>query len=342
MSDLLDLYLSIVRWFLDTVLTVLGHMGLGGGYLHDLVSWLAAEAELYLASVLAAVVLLLWVVPMVVLASWIDRRVRARAQGRAGPRHVGPYGLLQCLADWLKLVLRRREGMPSAVPAGVSGSMVLAALALTPWGPWARLADPEWGLLAVTTLLALSPLPMALVAPRGRRHGELAETAGSGVVLMLAVGSMMLVAGSARTGELVDLQGRSAWGFVLSPLGFLLLLVVMTWDSDRFARLRRAGTAAETWPGGHRALGMYAVASRYMALAILGTVLFLGGWSGPLQDGVWWTLLKAHLLLAFTSMVAGALPAGRPETRARNVRTIWLPLAAANLVMVAAVLEVMA
>jgi NADH-quinone oxidoreductase subunit H len=129
---------------------------------------------------------------------------------------------------------------------------------------------------------------------------------------------------------------------MLSPLGFLLLLAVMTWESDRFARLRTTGTARETWPGPHRSLGLFTVSARYYGLAVMGTLLFLGGWQGPLEDGVWWTLLKAFVLVAFTSMVAGAMPLGRPAERARTVRTQWLPLSALNLVLVAAIMEVVA
>jgi NADH-quinone oxidoreductase subunit H len=341
-SDLFDLYLSLVRWFMDGVLTVLEHMGLKGGYLYRFVSWKAAEADVYLAALLAAVILLLWTCLLAGVVAWTDRRVRARVQGRAGPRLVGAFGLLQCLADWLKLVLRRRVGMPTAVPSGLSGALVLAALALLPLGPWARLADPDEGLVVAAALLALSPVPMAAMAPPGRRHAEMAEAVGAGVVLMLAVGSMVLVAGNASSGDVVDLQEGSAWGFVISPLGLLLFLAVMTWESDRFDRLRSPGTSAETWPGPHRAIGLYTVSARYLTLGIMGAILFLGGWLGPIEDGAWWTLVKAMVLVALASMVAGALPVGRPDERASAVRTRWLPLAAANLVLVAAVMEVMA
>ncbi|UCC94116.1 MAG: NADH-quinone oxidoreductase subunit H [Thermoplasmata archaeon] len=342
MSDLFDLYLSIVHWFLDAALTVLEHMGLDGGYLHRFVTWLATEWDLYMAAELAAVVLLAWTALTGGAVAWMDRRVRARVQGRAGPRLVGSFGLLQGMADWLKLVLRRREGMPSAVPAGISATLALAALALLPLGPWARLADPDWGLVAVVALLALAPLPMAATAPVGRRHAELAEAVGIGVVLMLAAGSMMVVGGTASSSELVALQEDSGWGILLSPLGVLLILVVMTWESDRLARVRRTGTSPEAWPGTHKAVGLYAVSARYFALAVLGTVLFLGGWLGPVVDGAHWTLVKAFVLVSFTSSVAGALPIGRPADRARSLRTHWLPLATVNLVLIAAIMEVMA
>lgn len=340
MSDLFDLYLSIVRWILDADLTILEHMGMGGGYIHGFIKWLALEAELYLAAGIAAIGLILWTLLTATLVAWTDRRVRARVQGRAGPRHVGAFGLLQVLADWFKLMLKKRNGIPSAVPAGVSGAMVLAALALMPLGPWVRLADPDWGLVVVTGLLALSPLPMAAMAPQGKRHPEIAEVVGSGIVLMLAAGSVMVVGGTARSSGLVEMQADNGWGLLLSPLGFLLLLVVMTWESDRLARVRATSSHREAWPGPHSALGLFTVAARYFGLGVLGALLFLGGWLGPIEDGVWWSLLKAFVMVAFTSMISGALPLGRSVERANAVRTRYLPLATLNLVLVAMVLEV--
>lgn len=342
MSDLFDLFLGFVHWFLDGVLRVLGWMGLRDGLLDRLVSWLMDVADAYLAALLAAVVLLLWTVVTGGVAGWIDRRVRARVQGRTGPRAVGTGGLLQGAADWLKLFLRKRDGVPSALPAGVSGALVVAALAMLPLDGWAKLADPEWGLVAASALLALSPLPMAAAAPAGRRHAELAEGVGTGAVMILAVASMLLVAGTGSTVGMVELQEGSGWGLLLSPLGFLLIMAVMAWESDRLVRARASGITRRSWPGPHKAVGLFTVAARYYALSVLATLVFLGGWSGPLADGAWWTLVKAFVLVAFTSMVAGALPLGRPMERAGAVRTRYLPLATLNLVVVALLLEVVA
>ncbi len=342
MSDLFDVYLGLVHWFLDGVLRALGRMGLGDGLLDRLVSWLAVEADVYVAGLLAAVVLLLWTVTTGGVAGWIDRRVRARVQGRTGPRAVGAGGLLQGTADWLKLFLRKRDGQPSTLPAGASGALVVAALALLPLDGWAKLADPDWGLVAASALLALSPLPMAAAAPAGRRQAELAEAVGTGTVMILAVASMLVVGGNGSAAGVVDLQGGSGWGLLLSPLGFLLMLAVMAWESDRLVRTRNTGIPRASWPGPHKALGLYAVAARYYALSVMASLVFLGGWSGPLADGAWWTLAKTFVLVAFTSMVAGALPLGRPMERAGAVRTRYLPLAALNLVVVALVLEVVA
>jgi NADH-quinone oxidoreductase subunit H len=89
-------------------------------------------------------------------------------------------------------------------------------------------------------------------------------------------------------------------------------------------------------------IGRFAVATRFLGMAVLGSVVFLGGWAGPVAEGAWWTLLKAYVLVAVASMFAAAMPRPSQAGTARAVRNHWLPLAALNLVVVAGILEVMA
>ncbi len=342
MSDLYQLYLDIVRWFLDVVLVVLESLGIEEGYLHGFVEWLNGDAALWLAAGVAAVFLIIWTLLAAELTMWVDRRVRARVEGRRGPRHVGAWGALQGIADWFKLLLKKRPGVPSAAGAALSWAMVLGALALLPLGPWLKLADPVWGLVVAAGLLALAPVPMAAMAPAGRRHAQVAEATASGAVLLLSIASMLLVGGTSSGVDIVESQADWGWGIVLAPLGFLLFMLVMFWESMRLSRVRSTSRVQEGWPGPHMAIGRSAVAARYLALGILGALVFLGGWSGPVADGAWWTLTKAYILVIVASMFAAAVPLATPEGTAQAVRNHWLPLASLNLVVVAAIVEVMA
>jgi NADH-quinone oxidoreductase subunit H len=341
-SDLWGLLLDIVHWAGRTADRVVDGLGMDGGSLDGFVGWLAAEADWLFAGILAAIIVALWAMLMAGLASWVDRRVRARVEGRLGPRYRGPGGILQGLADWVKLMLRSKAGMPSAAAAALSGALVLGALALLPLCVWVRLVDPGWGVMVAAGLCALSPLPIAAVAPAGSRHAEAAEAAGTGVVLMLAVAASTLIAGEGSATGLVAAQSDWGWGIVLAPLGFLLFLLVMYWEAGRLERARRTSARPEGWPGPHRAIARFAVATRYYTLGILGAIVFLGGWSGPVHDGFHWTLLKAFALMAVASLLSGAMPAARPRETAVSVRNRWLPVAALNLVVVSAILEVVA
>jgi len=341
-SDLLQLYLDIVRWFLDAALAVLEGLGVEEGYLHGFVEWLNGDAAVWLAAGLAAIILILWTLLTAGLATWADRRIHARVEGRRGTRHVGAWGTLQSVADWFKLLLKKRPGVPSAAGAAVSWTLVLGALALLPLGPWLKLADPEWGLVVAAGLLALAPVPMAMMAPAGRRHAEAAEATASGAVLLLSIASILLVGGTSSAVDIVAVQNHWGWGIVLAPLGFMLFMLVMFWESMRLSRVRSTSRTREGWPGPHMAIGRSAVGARYFALGILGALVFLGGWSGPVTDGALWTLAKAYILVIVASMFAAALPLATPEGTARAVRNHWLPLASFNLVVMAAIMEVMA
>jgi NADH-quinone oxidoreductase subunit H len=341
-DDLYQLYLDIVHWFLDAVLVVFEGLGIEEGYIYGFFEWLNGDAALWLAGGLAAVFLIIWTLMAAELTLWADRRVRARVEGRSGPRHVGAWGTLQGVADWFKLLLKKRPGVPSAAGAALSWALVLGALALLPLGPWLKLADPEWGLIVAAGLLALAPVPMATMAPAGQRHAQAAEATASGAVLLLAIASMLLVGGTSSAVNIVEVQADWGWGIILAPLGFMLFMLVMFWESMRLSRVRTTSHACEKWPGPHMAIGGSAVAARYFALGVLGAVVFLGGWSGPVSDGAWWTLAKAYILVIVASLFAAAVPLATPEGTARAVRNHWLPLASINLVVVAAIVEVMA
>jgi NADH-quinone oxidoreductase subunit H len=341
-TDLWELYLEVVHWMGRTSDRVVDGLGLGGGAVDGALEWVFFEADVVVAAVLATVIMALWVMAMGGVAVWLDRLMRAWVEGRLGTRYRGPMGVLQGLADWVKLMLRKRGGMPSAALPALSGALVLGAFALLPLGPWGRLVDPDWGVLGSASLLALSGVPLAAMAPAGRRHAAAAETAGTGVVLLLAVASVVLIAGEGSSAGLVDLQEGSAWGVALVPLAFVLYLVVMHWESQRLGRARTTSAARECWPSPHMAVTRYVLAVRYLTLGVMGSIVFLGGWTGPFADGLWWTLLKAYVLVMFASAAAAVGPLPRPAETAGAVRSRWLPLAAVNLVVVAAVLEVMA
>jgi NADH-quinone oxidoreductase subunit H len=306
------------------------------------IEWATSEVSVIIAAGMATVILALWTVTTAGLTSWTDRRIRARMEGRIGPRHWGPAGILQGLSDWVKLMLRRGAWTPSAVAAALSGALVLGALSMLPLGPWGRIADPAWGLLAIAGLLALSTLPLAIAADPSKRLLSVSEAAGTSVVLLLAVAAPMLIAETGGATDLVTFQEGNGWGVLLAPLGILLFLVVMYWEAQRLHRMRGTSRSREGLPGPHQALARYAVAARYYALGALGAVVFLGGWSGPGPDGFWWTLVKAYALIGLASMFAAAMPQAGPGQVAHSVRRRWLPVAALNLAVVSAVLEVMA
>jgi NADH-quinone oxidoreductase subunit H len=161
-------------------------------------------------------------------------------------------------------------------------------------------------------------------------------------VLLLAVATATLVAGEGSSDGIVSAQSERGWGIVLAPLGFLLFMLAMYWEAGRLERTRATSANSEGWPGPHRAIARYATSTRFFALGVLGAITYLGGWHGPVMEGFHWTLVKAFVLVAIASVFSGALPVTRPGETASSVQRRWLPVAALNLVVVSAILEVVA
>ena len=105
MTDVWGLILGFVHWVGATSDRILDGMGLEGGLLDRIITRMTGDADVYMASVLALFALVLWTIPWSLLASLIDRRARARMEGRIGPSHRGAWGYIQELPDLVKLKL---------------------------------------------------------------------------------------------------------------------------------------------------------------------------------------------------------------------------------------------
>lgn len=339
-GDLLGLYREFVRVVLRGADRIVERGGLDGGVLDRLVDWGLSDGEVALAAVVAAVVLGAWAAVAGWCFSWVDLRVRARVEGRMGPRHRGLGGLSQGWWDWLKLMARKAPDLPSVAPAALAGALVLGAIAVLPVGGFLTLADPAWGVPVAAALLALAPLPLAATLRSSGRREQVASAAASGAVLMLAVAVPVMVADAGSSRALVDFQSDHGPFAALVPVAFALFMVAWWYEAGRHASLRAPGPASP--PGPRLALARYTVYARHYALAMLGSIAFLGGWAGPLAEGSWWTLAKAVVLASVVSFASAAVQHGTGAPLSRDLRARWLPLAAVNLLVIALVLEVIA
>lgn len=341
MSDLLDLYLSLVHLALGAVDRVVEGLGLQGGYLDRFVDWLAADANVALAAIIAALVAAAWAGLAGAAVSWLDLRIRARLEGRVGPSYRGLGGVMQGWADWAKLMLRRsRTWTPSSAGAAVSGALVIASLVLIPAGGMMRVIDPVWSILAATAMLAVAPIPCAIHARWSEGWLRWKSATDAGLLITLSIAAPLMIAEAASADGLVRFQQDNGWFALLAPVAFILFLYSLTREAGRLEQDR--ALARRIAGGDAMALARYSMAGRQFALALLGAVVFLGGWAGPVADGSWWTYLKAAALVTVASFLSAVYPMTSSVEALRAVRTRWLPLAGANLLVIAVLLEVMA
>ncbi len=278
---------------------------------------------------LKAVSILVFLLVSVLLAIWFERKVIARMQTRPGPNVHGPFGLLQSLADAMKLLLKEDITVKAADKAiYVAAPMIavfasLLTFAVIPFGPAVRLPFTD-----IVTPLQLTDLPVAVLYvlavtsigvygivlggwSSGSTYPLLGAVRSTAQVISyeLAMGlslvSVFIVAGSMSTSEIVASQDRLWWGVALFP-ALVVYVTSMVGETNR-APFDLPEAEGELVGGFHTEYSSMKFAWFFLAeyinminVSAVAVTLFLGGWRAPwpisaINDGMfnegWWPLL---------------------------------------------------
>jgi NADH-quinone oxidoreductase subunit H len=282
-------------------------------------------------SVIKAVFIFVFLVLSTLVMIWAERRVVARMQQRIGPNRVGPFGLLQGLADGIKLALKE-DIIPTAADKAVfiaapiiSATTCFLAFAVIPFGPVVSvtIGDTEY-----TTALQLTDFPVSVLYvlavtsvgvyglvlagwSSGSTYPLLGGLRSSAQVISyeIAMGlsfvAVFLYSSSMSTSEIVASQDRLWFAIILLP-SFLIYLVSMVGETNR-APFDLPEAEGELVGGFHTEYSSLKFALFFLAeyinmftVAALATTLFLGGWQapwplgGPIWAGAndgWWPVL---------------------------------------------------
>jgi len=286
---------------------------------------------------------------------WLERRLLALWQDRYGPNRVGPFGLLQVLADGIKLFMKEDWIPPFAdkpvfiLAPAIIMLTVLMSFAVLPVAPGIIISDLNIGLLFILAMSSLGVYSVVLGGWSSNNKYSLlgglraaAQMLSYEVFMGIALMGVVLLAGSFSLAAIVESQ-QKMWFVVPQFLGFVLFVIAGLAETRR-TPFDIPEADSELVAGYHSEysgmkFGMFFV-GEYLGVTLISAliaVLFFGGWLGPVLPPVVWFLLKTFLFVSFFILVRASLPRPRFDQLMSWGWKVMLPLALINLVVTGAV-----
>jgi NADH-quinone oxidoreductase subunit H len=296
-------------------------------------------------------------------ATLIERKLLGRMQNRYGPNRAGPFGLLQPIADLVKL-LRKEHFYPAsavdvlyiAAPA-VAASTALAAFSVIPFGPvWhvgpyditGWVVNVSIGLVLLFSLGAIGIYAFLVGGWASESKYSLlgsmrtaAQLVSYEVSLALSVLGVVLMSGSLSLVTIAERQQDTIWYAGPQFVGLVVFFIAGIAETNRPPfDLPEADTELvagyQTEYGGMR-FGLFSMAEyiNMITLSGLAVTLFFGGWGGPVLPGPIWFLLKLAGLIFVFMWLRATLPRLRYDQLMRFGWKVLLPVATLNAVVTA-------
>jgi len=283
--------------------------------------------------------------------TWLERKVVADIQVRLGPMRVGYHGLLQPIADGIKLLFKE-----DIVPTHADRAIYVLApaiaivpaflsFAVIPFGPKFFITDINIGLLYIFAVSSLGIYGIVLAGWSSNNKysflGALrsaAQMISYELSLSLSVIGILMLSQSLSLVDIVKAQERF-WFIFLQPIGFLIFLICGVAETNR-APFDLPEAETELVAGFHVEYSSIKFAMFFMAeyanivtVSAMATTLFLGGWQGPWLPPVLWFLIKVFAFLFLFIWLRATLPRFRYDQLMHFGWKILLPVSLANILI---------
>ncbi len=298
--------------------------------------------------------------------TWLERKLMARVQMRPGPTRVGPFGLLQPIADGLKFLFKE-----DVIPTNANKFLfvlapivalipALLSFSVIPFGPRLQVTDLSVGLLFIFAITSLGVYGIVLGGWASNSKYPLmgamrssAQMISYELSLTLSVVGVLMIANTLSLGELVTAQQGTWFGFIprwnifLQPVAFVIYVVSAIAETNRLP-FDLAESEQELVAGWHTeyssmkfAMFMLAEYANMVTVSALATILFLGGWTGPMFGPEWlqmvlptvWFVGKISVFIFFYVLLRSTFPRFRYDQLMRFSWKVLLPLALANILI---------
>jgi len=305
-----------------------------------------------------------WLTPLIILivllllgawCTWLERRVLSLWQDRYGPNRVGPFGLLQVVADMIKIFTKEDWVPPFAdkvlfiISPMIVMIMTLLGFAIIPFAPTIQIAQFDHALLFLLAISSLSVYSIMLAGFSSNSKYALlggmrtaAQMLSYEVFMGLALMGVVILSDSFSLRGIVETQS-DVWFIVYQPLGFVLFLIAGTAEIHR-APFDLPEAETEIVAGFHTEyssmkFGMFFI-GEYLGVILISsliTTLYFGGWQGPFLPPLLWFILKTGFFILFFILLRAAIPRPRYDQLMVFSWYVLLPLSLLNLLVTGAV-----
>jgi NADH-quinone oxidoreductase subunit H len=303
--------------------------------------------------IVGIIVVLAFVVVLVIVFIWVERRLLGRFQIRLGPNRLGPEGIFQPIATAVKILIKE-----DIVPAKADKIIhwlaplvvfvpVLMIFAVVPLGQRAILADLNVGIVYIVAVSSISAVGIYMAGwASDNKYSLIAafRTVGQMVSyelpVVLSIVGVVLMAGSLSMTQIVESQ--SIPYIILQPLGFVIFFLGTLAEMNR-SPFDLLEADSEIVAGYHIEysgmkfavfyLGEYGHALAYSCIV---TTLFLSGWKGPFLPPIIWFLIKVFAVFGVIVWMRATLPRLRVDQLMSFAWKGMLPMAIINLFVIAA------
>lgn len=299
------------------------------------------------------IVLLLSLSVMVMFLVWFERRLLAFIQDRQGPNRVGPQGILQSLADGIKLFFKE-----SIIPAKADRPLFFLApvlvfvpaamsFAVFPVNKDLSAINLNVGLLYLFSLSSVGAMGILLAGWSSNNKYSLlgalrlvAKNISYEIPLVLSTLGVVMITGSLNLLTIISGQ-TNLWFIFLQPIGFLIYLISAIAEINRSpfdlveAESELIGGFHTEYSGFMFALFFFAEYVNTVVISIIASILFLGGPQGPLLPGIVWLIIKAYGFIVIIMWIRGTLVRFRIDQLLHFCWKRLVPLALLNLAFTA-------
>ncbi len=297
------------------------------------------------------------VIVVAAMLIWVERRLLSFWQERLGPNRVGPFGLLQVVADMIKIFTKEDWVPPFAdrfsfvLAPAIIMTVILLSFAVIPFGPNIGVIESNIGVLFILAMASLGAYSVMLGGLSSDNKYALlgslraaAQMVSYEVFMGISLLGVVALSGSFNLRTIVEAQ-EGMWFFIPQFIGFVIFLIAGVAESHRLP-FDIPEAEQEICAGYHTEysgmkFGMFFV-GEYLGLVLVSsliTVLFFGGWMGPsFLPPIVWFALKSGVFIAFFILLRAAIPRPRYDQLMSYGWLFLLPLSLINLLVTGAII----